>query len=145
MTSMHSAQSAHTALIAAGALNIRAPELRASVPGMPMSAGYLLIDNTGSDVDKLLAARADFVQRIEIHATTLVDGVMQMRPLDEPLAIEAGQSVALESGGLHLMLIGLNSSLNAGESATIELQFDNAGWVDVEFHIVDKPGAAHAH
>jgi len=47
------------------------------------------------------------------------------------LPIEAGASLVLESGGAHLMLLGLEDALKAGEELILTLEFANAGAVDV--------------
>ena len=73
--------------------------------------------------------------------------MMEMRPLADGLAIPAGESVVLEPGGYHIMLIGLTGDLNAGESFTLTLTFEKAGEVTVEAIIVtgnDKPTEGYA-
>ena len=52
---------------------------------------------------------------------------MVMRPLDQGLTISAGQTVALTSGGMHLMLTGLKTPLVEGKTVAVTLQFERAG------------------
>jgi periplasmic copper chaperone A len=59
------------------------------------------------------------------------DGVMQMRKVENGLPVEAGASVVLGAGGAHLMLLGLEDALEAGEQLVLTLEFANAGAVDV--------------
>ena len=56
---------------------------------------------------------------------------MQMRRVEDGLPIEAGASVVLSPGGAHLMLLGLEQALRAGEDLLLTLEFDKAGAVDV--------------
>ena len=56
---------------------------------------------------------------------------MQMRKVEGGLPIDAGASLVLEPGGTHLMLVGLEDALNAGEQLLLTLEFDRAGPVDV--------------
>ena len=51
------------------------------------------------------------------------EGVMRMRPLPDGLAIPAGQSIALQPGGIHLMLLELNREPAAGETLQLSLEF----------------------
>ncbi|CCE01142.1 conserved hypothetical protein [Bradyrhizobium sp. STM 3809] len=84
------------------------------------------------------------------------DGVMVMRPVEEGLPIPAGQTVALTSGGLHLMLTGLKAPLVEGRSVAVTLQFERAGKMAVLLDVLgvgaQAPGPAdgaakaeHAH
>jgi copper(I)-binding protein len=56
---------------------------------------------------------------------------MQMRNVEDGLPVEAGASLVLEPGGAHLMLVGLEDALKAGEELVLTLEFANAGAVDV--------------
>ncbi|MGJ4947741.1 DUF1775 domain-containing protein [Bradyrhizobium sp. HKCCYLS20291] len=100
---------------------------RATPGGAKVGAGYFAITNTGREPDRLVAASADIAETVEIHDMSNRDGVMVMRPLEEGLAIPAGRSVALTSGGLHLMLTGLKAPLVEGKSVAVTLQFERAG------------------
>jgi copper(I)-binding protein len=70
-----------------------------------------------------------------------------MRPIGE-LAIRAGATVELAPGGMHVMLLGLVSRLEAGTHVGLTLLFANAGEVAVDVTVVDArgpPPAAHDH
>jgi hypothetical protein len=56
---------------------------------------------------------------------------MQMRKIEGAVPIEAGASLVLKPGGTHLMLLGLEDALRAGEELILTLEFVNAGAVDV--------------
>ncbi|MCB1428962.1 MAG: copper chaperone PCu(A)C, partial [Nitratireductor sp.] len=43
-----------------GNLEIIHPHARATAPGAPVSGGYMVIRNTGSEADRLIAGSADF-------------------------------------------------------------------------------------
>ena len=57
----------------------------------------------------------------EIHET--VDG--QMQQMEEPLVIPAGESVTLEPGGAHFMLMEVSSPVMAGEEITVTVELAN--------------------
>mgnify|MGYP000591963634 CR=1 FL=1 len=69
----------------------------------------------------------EIAEMVEIHEMSTRDGVMVMRPLEQGLPIPPGQTVALTSGGYHLMLTGLKAPLVEGKSVVVTLQFERAG------------------
>jgi copper(I)-binding protein len=97
-----------------------------------MSAAYMTITNKGDAADRLTSARTPKAEKVELHQTTMTaDGVMQMRKVEDGLPIEAGAELVLAPGGTHLMLVGLEDALRAGEELVLTLEFDKAGPVDV--------------
>lgn len=91
---------------------------RATVPGQTVGAAYLELTSAESaTVVKVESPAADFV---EIHSMTMKQGVMEMRMLDK-LPLPAGETVKLEPGGFHLMLIDLKAPLKAGEHVPLVL------------------------
>ncbi len=96
------------------------------------TAAYMTIANRGNTADVLKRVRSKKVKSIEMHqATVTADGVVQMRKVEGGLPIDAGASLVFEPGGTHLMLVGLEDALNAGEQLLLTLEFDRAGPVDV--------------
>ena len=63
------------------------------------------------------------------------NGVMKMRPVEGGLEIKPGQTVQLDPGGYHVMLMGLKQPLKEGEHFKATLEFEKAGKVDVDFTI----------
>jgi copper(I)-binding protein len=58
-------------------------------------------------------------------------GMMGMRPIDS-LTLPAGEEVALEPGGYHIMLIDLAEPIEEGDTVPVTLTFENAGEIEVE-------------
>lgn len=135
--------------IKAGAIDIAHPWSRATPGGAKVAAGYLTLRNSGDTPDRLVSATAEIAARTEIHEMRMADGVMQMRPLPEGVAVPAGGEVALKPGGIHLMFFGLKRPLREGESFAGTLSFARAGSVDVTFEVeragVSAPSPAHHH
>lgn len=98
------------------------------------SAAYLTLRNTGGTADKLLKVDCDAAQAVELHQTSMQDGVMRMQPVDG-IEIPANGEAKLEPGGLHVMLIGLQQDLVAGEKLKLILVFENAGEIAIEAEI----------
>ncbi len=129
-----------------GDLQISHPWAKPSLKGVPNSAAYMTITNTGDTDDALVAATADFSGAVELHTMSMTDGVMRMRQLDGGVPLPAGETVKLEPGGLHVMLIGLKRPLTEGESVPLTLTFEGAGTLEVELAIEERQaGQAHEH
>lgn len=98
------------------------------------AAGYLSVSNAGPDADRLIAIETEF-PRAEVHRTEKgANGVMRMSPVGE-LEIPAGETVSLEPGGLHIMLMGLERPLSEGENVAATLVFESAGEIPVNFQV----------
>ena len=106
---------------------------RATPPGSAVGGAYLTIRNPGS-ADRLLKVLTAASERTEIHRTSMADGQMQMREVGA-LDIPANSEVKLESGGMHLMLVGLKKPLREGESVPLTLQFAQAGTLQVQARV----------
>ncbi len=102
----------------------------------PASAGaetavYLTIANDGSSADTLLSASSPTATSVEMHkSSTDMNGMTGMAPVAK-IDIPAGQSVALEPGGMHLMVTGLTKGLEIGGAIDVDLVFEHAGTVHV--------------
>jgi hypothetical protein len=118
-----------------GPIEIAEPWTRATAPGAPTGAGFVRLTNAGSVDDRLIAAEAEGVGRVELHTMTMDDGVMQMRRLDDGIALPAGEAVELAPGGLHLMFMGLEAPFVEGETVEATLTFESAGTATIELPV----------
>jgi copper(I)-binding protein len=85
---------------------------RPTVGSSRISTAYMTIANKGATDDRLKSARTLKATSVELHQTTMTaDGVMQMRPVEDGLPVEAGSSLVLAPGGAHFMLLGLEDAL----------------------------------
>jgi copper(I)-binding protein len=109
--------------------------------GMAMDGGvsgvFMTILNTGDSADKLVAAASDAAKVVEIHQTSMVNDVMQMRPVEGGLDLPAGEMVLLQPGGYHVMLIDLNYPLVPGEAIVLTLTFESGAEVTLAVPIYD--------
>ncbi|MCB8839230.1 copper chaperone PCu(A)C [Aurantimonas sp. VKM B-3413] len=133
----------------AGAITIGHPWARATLPNAPVAGGYMTIDNTGSEADRLIGGSTPAAKAVEVHEMSVDGGVMKMRQLPDGLEIPAGQSVTLKPGSYHLMLIGPTERLTKGMRVPLTLKFEKAGSVAVELAVEDvatrKPEMAGDH
>lgn len=118
-----------------GSLEIHDPFARATPPNAPVSGGYLIIKNTGSNPDRLLGGSADFAAMVEVHEMKMDGEVMKMRKLASGLEIPAGGEVVLKPGGFHLMFMKLADRLMAGEMRKVTLTFEKAGVIEMDFPV----------
>lgn len=96
------------------------------------AAVFLMIENSGADADRLIGGSTDVAEVVEIHEIVDNNGVMEMRPLTDGLEIPAGETVTLQPGGYHVMLIGLKQDLTAGSTYELTLTFEKAGDVKLQ-------------
>ncbi len=127
----------------AGAIRVSDAWCPPTPPGAPTAAGYLTVSNQGREADRLLGGSSPVAAQVQLHSMTTQGQVMRMRPLTEGLAIAPGATARIQpGGGMHLMLIGLNRPLKAGERASVTLDFARAGKVQVEFLVRPQGEAA---
>jgi copper(I)-binding protein len=109
---------------------------RATPPKAPTAGGFLTIENSGAEADRLIGVTSPIADRAEIHEMATKDGTMTMRPAGTGVEIPAGQTVALASGGFHIMFIGLKETLVEGGNVPVTLTFEKAGSFDTFLHVL---------
>lgn len=75
---------------------------------------------------------------VEIHETSISDGMMRMRKVSH-IDIPANGSAELKPGSYHIMLIGLEKEMKAGTAETLTLTFSDDSQKTVEA-LVDTLG-----
>lgn len=142
----HAAKADHAAsAFKLGDLTITAPSIRAMVPGAKVGGGFLTIANGGKEADKFISATTSGVERVEIHEMKMEGDVMKMRKLDDGLAVPAGETVELKSGGYHLMFIAPEKPYKEGETVPVTLEFEKAGKIEVNFPVTAQNGKSSDH
>ena len=117
---------------------------RATAPGVDVGAAYRVIEG-GAKADRIVDASSPRAAMVDLHTVEERDGVAKMRPV-EAIEVPAGQRVELAPKGTHLMLMGLDGPLVAGESFPVTLRFATAG--DQTVTVLVKPAttdADHSH
>ena len=126
---------------AAGSPSLTVSDVRAPEPAGPNGAVYLTIRNDGDADDRLVGAGSDVAEQVEVHETTMSDGTMAMQPV-EAVDVPAGGEAVLETGGVHIMLIGVREDLAQGDTFAVTLSFETSGdqVVDAEVVPLLEPG-----
>ena len=104
--------------LAEGALQIRDARALATLPGQSVAAAYMTIASPSAA--RIVSAKSDAAESIQIHVMSMQDGIMRMRRLDV-LDLPAGREIRLAPGGTHLMLAGLKHPLRAGGAVELRL------------------------
>ena len=121
------------------AVSIDGAWARATVPGQMGSAAYFTIRNAGGE-DKLLSVTS-LAADASLHSTSMDNGVMRMRPLQE-VEVPANGAVELKPGGTHVMLMSLKQPLEAGATLELDLKFEKSGERKVTAEV--RPASAGA-
>ena len=110
---------------------------RASIGTSRPGVAYMTLRNTGAEPVGVTGLRTDLAMMPMIHATTTdAQGVTRMSHMEE-VEIAPGETVALEPGGLHVMLMDLQRPMVEGERYTMSLIFADGAEVSVEVPILD--------
>jgi copper(I)-binding protein len=128
---------AGAAMAQTGQVELKDAWARAAPGKAETGAAYLTIVSPAKD--RLVSVSTPVAKKAELHTMTTEGGVMKMRPLDG-VDVPAGQPVTLKPGGAHIMLMGLNQPLQAGQSFPLTLSFEKAGQREVTV-AVEKAGA----
>jgi hypothetical protein len=119
----------------AGSIKIETPWIRATPTGAEVAGGYMKLQNTGKQADRLVGGSSAVADKFEVHEMSMVDNVMKMKELPNGLELKAGKSVELKPGSYHIMMIGLKQPLKKGDKVKGTLVFEKAGKVDVEYTV----------
>lgn len=119
-------------------LRITGAWVRPSVEANDVSAAYLRITNYGEDADRLLAVETTVAAHVELHSAQVDGDIMRMRQVNA-IDIPVGETITLQPGGLHIMLMGLREPLVEGESLALTLIFESGATVAVDARITSTP------
>ncbi|NTC84152.1 copper chaperone PCu(A)C [Agrobacterium tumefaciens] len=129
-----------------GSLELKHPWSAKVPPVAPVLGGYVTIVNTGTQPDRLVGGTTSVAERLEVHESSIIDGVARMRLAKQGIEIPAGATLSLQPGGAHIMLVNPKERPAEGEKFKATLQFEKAGPVEVEFVVQKpKPGSADEH
>ena len=103
-------------------VTVRDAWVREPPGGHPIAAAYMVLENASDQAVALVGAQSPVVERVEIHATSHENGTMRMRQVEQ-VSVPARGSIALQSGGLHLMLIGMEKAPRQGDQVALTLRF----------------------
>ena len=121
----------YTTAIFAGQIEVSNAYARAVPPNLKNSAAFMEIANNSQEEVFLLRATSPAASTVELHEHVTHQGMMKMQPV-EKIAIAPHSHTSLQPGGLHVMLIGLNTPLSVGKTITLGLYFSNGEEIILE-------------
>lgn len=98
-------------------------------PGAFIAAAYMTLRNAGSAPITVTGVESPICGHAMIHETSVEGGQSKMRP-HEQLAIAPGGTVALQPGGLHVMMHDLKRPLTVGEKVPLVIHLSGGGSVE---------------
>ena len=105
-------------------------------------AGYMTVINRGDADQQIVGAASPDYGRVELHESSVKDGVAEMRAVDQ-VAIPANGRVVFAPAGLHFMLIGPKRPQTVGDRVRIVLRLRSAAEVAVLAEVRSRGGASH--
>ena len=120
---------------------------RATPPSASTGAIYLTLASPAGD--RLTGVSSSAAATAQVHEMSMDGAIMRMRELPDGLALPPGQTITLQPGGYHIMLIGLKAPLKQGDTVVLHLTFAKSAPMDVTAQIaglgasapVSQPGA----
>ena len=125
----------------AGDITIEGAFVPMAPKGVMAHAAYMQMTNTGDTTRSLIGVTAPDYAMAHIHLSSEKDGVATMTSMDQ-LDIKPGQTVTLEPGGLHVMLMKPAMPLTLGGTVTFEMTFANGETMAVSADVVKRDGSS---
>ena len=113
---------------------------RVTPAGADTAAAYVTIRSNADVADRIVGVDVDpaVASTAELHRSTGgAGGTMTMEPAGE-VTVPAGGTLVLEPGGLHVMLMGLERPLVAGERFSLSLVFERAGRQELSVEVRER-------
>jgi copper(I)-binding protein len=129
---IHAAAGQQTAGQNQGPIRIEGAWARATPPGGKVGGAFITLLNTGDVPDRLVSASSAIAERVELHTHIMNGNVMRMREVEGGIPLPPGETVKLQPGGFHIMLLGLNQGLAAGSRFPLTVTFEKAGSLQVD-------------
>lgn len=103
-------------------------------PESPSTAAFLKLQNHTGKPLILKAISTNWAKHSMFHQTIIQDGMAKMQHLDQ---ITIDQQLEFKPGHKHIMIMGLNQSLQKGEHKNILLHFEGQPSLEVSFEVRD--------
>ncbi|MDE0572042.1 copper chaperone PCu(A)C [Demequina sp. B12] len=125
---------------AAHAVTVTDAWVKTTEEGMTAAFGELV--NSTDEAVVLVSASTPASGMVELHETSMDDaGGMSMSEKEGGFTIESGDSLVLEPGGNHIMLMDVTTPILAGDTVALTLTFEDGTTLDIEAAAKDFAGA----
>ena len=110
-----------------GSIEVSNAWIREVPENSDITALYFEIKNSTGVEDWVVSIDSTVSEKAEIHSTVIDDnGSAKMVKLEE-VKLPSNKTLKLEPAGTHVMLIGLNKVIRAGEEHQFNVNFKNSG------------------
>lgn len=100
-----------------------------------MTGVFASFTNNTDHTITIVGGSSEIASMVEVHEVVMVDGAMKMQAKEGGIAIEPGQTVTLEPGGLHIMLMGLKKAVLEGDEVSLTIDFDGTEDISVKWPV----------
>ena len=111
-------------------LEISNVDVFAQLPGNTMSEAYMTLANNTAEVIVVQDVSSPDFASVELHETRIDNGISRMHPVDR-LEIPPRSSLALQEGGIHLMLMKPTTAPQPDQPVRFRIRYDSDGVVIV--------------
>jgi len=108
-------------------------------PGATVAAAYFTVNNSGSEPLEITDVSGQIAKNIELHLSFVENDVARMEQ-QSSIVVDAGQSLEFKHGSFHVMLMGLNEDLVAGDAFELVLE-TSAGDLSVSVPVISLEDA----
>ena len=115
---------------------------RATFPMAETGAVYVTLMNHSEQSLTLVSVSVPdgVAASAELHSTTMSEGMMKMREIEEGIVLKPHGHAMLQPGGQHIMLTGLKEGLEPDTSFTLTLHFSDGSQQSLEVPVKDDGG-----
>ncbi|MCR6634746.1 copper chaperone PCu(A)C [Devosia sp.] len=121
-----------------GTMYIDHPMIQEAPPGARVLGGYVTLHNQGAEDDRLVGIETPAAEKVELHRSTVTDGIARMQPMTDGLPLPAGEIVWLGDNGTHAMFVQPDKRYAAGDELPATLIFEKAGRIDITFKVEER-------
>ncbi len=98
-------------------------------------AGFFTITNAGGKPDILVAVTSLAANKVEMHQTSMANGVMSMQQIQGGIPLPPGSSITFAPGGKHLMVMGLKAALHSGGKLPLTFKLKSGRQLTIQAHV----------
>ncbi len=111
-----------------------------------MTGAFGQLENTGPDDVTVVSVSTEISHMVELHETVETEtGEMKMRQVEGGFDIASGGTLVLEPGASHIMLMGIEQPLVAGDVVTFTVTFSDDSTLEFEAPVKDYTGANESY
>jgi len=103
-------------------------------PVASVMVAYMRIKNNINTKKTITKISSPQFKRVEIHKMSMANGMMNMKQL-KSLTIKTQQTIILESGGVHIMLINPIKPLKDKDRVALSFQFSSGEMTTINTHV----------